>query len=215
VPPRICTAGTQFALFWSSLGASNKELEMEPITIVVIVVAVVLIAAALWYAFQMQNRKQLKAKFGPEYDRAVAEAGDRRSGEKELLEREKRVEALRIRTLNPQERDRFVKSWRNVQTRFVDAPVDAVQDADHLVVEVLEARGYPVGDFDQRAADISVNHPRVVRNYRAARGLAERSRTGNATTEDLRKAMVHYRELFEDLLEVEGTTQEVKVDKAS
>jgi hypothetical protein len=183
--------------------------------IAVIVIAALVLIAVVLYALQMRRRSHLRQQFGPEYNRTVEEIGGKRRADQELMARERRVQSLRIRALTVQERDRFVRSWRNVQARFVDAPVDAVHEADRLVVEVLEARGYPVGDFEQRAADISVDHPLVVENYRAARDLAERSRHGTASTEDLRKAMVHYRQLFEDLLEVREADREVKVEKAS
>ena len=169
--------------------------------IVIIVLALDAIAVVAWVYMQKRRSEQLREQFGPEYKRAVDQYKDRRRAEAELSEREKRVEALHIRPLSAEERGRFAEAWKSVQSRFVDEPSMAVQDADRLVNQVMEARGYPVGDFEQRAADISVDHPNVVTSYRAARATAQANERGEASTEDLRKAMVHYRALFEDLLE--------------
>jgi hypothetical protein len=179
--------------------------------VVLIIVALAVGAAAAWFYLESRRRTHLRDRFGPEYDRAIADAGDRRAAEQELARREDRVRHLEIRPLPPAERQRFAEEWGRVQAHFVDAPSDAIGDAEDLVTEVLRARGYPVGEFEQRAADISVDHPRVVENYRAARAL--RSREDSATTEDLRQAMVHYRNLFDDLL-VDPRT-EVRVERAS
>src|SRR5437660_1634748 len=160
--------------------------------IVIIVLALVAIAVVAWVYMQKRRSEQLREQFGPEYKRAVDQYKDRRRAEAELSEREKRVEALHIRPLSAEERGRFAEAWKSVQSRFVDEPSMAVQDADRLVNQVMEARGYPVGDFEQRAADISVDHPNVVTNYRAARATAQANERGEASTEDLRKAMVHY-----------------------
>jgi len=143
----------------------------------------------------------LRKRFGPEYDRVISERGDARQAESELAARQKRVDTFDIRPLEAAERDHFIDAWRATQARFVDAPAEAINDADRLVSEVMQARGYPVGDFDQRAADVSVDHPIVVENYRAARAIAVANQRGDASTEDLRQAIVHYRALFEDLLE--------------
>jgi hypothetical protein len=174
---------------------------MDQITMVAIVVGVLVLAAVGWYLWQRRRSEALQARYGSEYDRAVHQVGDKRRAESELLKRQERVEHLEIRALAAEERGRFVEQWRAVQARFVDDPKGAVGDADRLVEEVMKARGYPVADFDQRAADLSVHHPSVVANYRAARDIAARHRRGEASTEDLRQAMVHYRELFADLLE--------------
>jgi hypothetical protein len=152
-------------------------------------------------AAQRQKSDKLQKRFGPEYDRAVNEYGDKRHAEEELAAREKRVRSLDIRRLTTQERTGFANSWRDIQARFVDDPSGAIVAADRLVKEVMETRGYPMGDFEQRAADISVDHPHVVTNYRAARDIALKSRDGQVSTEELRQAMVHYRALFDDLLE--------------
>src|SRR5207248_1966430 len=138
---------------------------------------------------------------GPEYDRLANEFGSPRRAESDLERREKRVEKIHIRALTKEEQSRFANAWREVQASFVDNPSTAVSRADGLVGDLMKTRGYPVGDFEQRAADVSVDHPRVVENYRAAHAIAVRRERGEANTEDLRSAMVHYRALFEDLLE--------------
>jgi len=125
-----------------------------------------------------------------------------------LIERQTRVERLHIRPLSPEDTERFAQAWRDVQARFVDDPRGAIVDADRLVAEVMRARGYPVGDFEQRVADISVDHPNVVMNYRAARDIVQDHGRGRASTEDLRQAMVHFRALFADLLGARITTAE-------
>ncbi len=174
---------------------------MDQVTIVAIVVGVALVALVGWYLWQRQRSERLRGRYGPEYERAVHEVGDKRRAEAELVKRQERVKHLDIRALPAEERGRFVQEWRAEQARFVDDPKAAVSNADRLVEEVMKARGYPVADFDQRAADLSVHHPRVVDNYRAARDIAARHRRGEAGTEELRQAMVYYRELFADLLE--------------
>ena len=149
--------------------------------------------------------ERLRERFGPEYDRTVTQLEDRSRAEAELKAREKRVDRLDIRSLTEAERGRFAESWRSVQAQFVDDPARAIAEADRLVGEVMRGRGYPVGEFEERAADISVGHPHVVENYRAAHGIAVRSGRREASTEDLRQAMVHYRALFEELLEARAT----------
>jgi hypothetical protein len=144
----------------------------------------------------------LRQRFGPEYERAVLKHGSERKAEAKLLDREKRVEKLNIRDLDPMEYERFSKRWESLQSRFVDSPKGAVAEADDLVSSLMKARGYPVSDFDQRAADISVGHPRVVENYRSAHEIALRVGKDAGTTEDLRTAMIHYRALFEELVQV-------------
>jgi hypothetical protein len=144
----------------------------------------------------------LRQKFGPEYERAVREHGSERKAEAKLADREKRVEKLNIRELDPMERERFSRQWKSVQSRFVDSPKGVVAEADDLVSSLMKTRGYPVADFDQRAADISVDHPRLVENYRSAHEIALRVGKNRASTEDLRTAMIHYRSLFEELVQV-------------
>jgi hypothetical protein len=173
---------------------------MEAWVVVLIVAVIVIVAVVAYVGAQKRRREALKGRFGPEYDRTVSEAGDRKEAERELKEREERRAKLDIRPLEPAERERYLGSWQQTQARFVDEPQSAVREADALVMLVMRDRGYPVDDFDQRSADISVDHPRVVENYRAAHGISMANDRGEATTEDLRQAMVHYRELFEELL---------------
>jgi hypothetical protein len=173
------------------------------IVIAAAVVAVVLLAI-WWVAARKRRTSHLREGFGPEYDRTVEDTGSRRKAESELADREKRREELDIRPLAPGARDRFADRWRTVQERFVDNPTSALDDAHTLVVEVMEERGYPTDDFEQRAADVSVDHPHVVENYRAAYAISQR---GNTDTEDQRQAMVHYRALFDELLESQAANR--------
>ncbi|GAC1361176.1 MAG: hypothetical protein NVSMB3_09400 [Acidobacteriaceae bacterium] len=160
---------------------------------VVVVVAVVLL-------MRRRNSAQLKERFGPEYERTVREHGDAGKAETVLAERTKRVEHMKIRELASPDRERYAQDWAGVQRQFVDDPPGAVTEADQLVTKVMSARGYPMGDFEQRAADVSVSYPAVVQNYRAARQIVVRHSKGQSSTEDLRQAMVHYRSLFDELL---------------
>lgn len=164
------------------------------------VVVVLLVVIGLLLARQQKSR-QLKQDFGPEYRRAVTAHGDQRAAEKELRDRRRRVEKFEIRPLDPASRERYIDRWGATQRQFVDEPIAAVGEAHALVQEVMRERGYPVeDDFEQRAADISVDHPDVVENYRAAHRISLHARDGQASTEQLRQAMVHFRALFEDLL---------------
>jgi len=172
------------------------------IVIFAVVLAVILIALGLIALLWRHRSRRLRQQFGPEYKYAVRKYGDARKAEAELAAREKRVRKLEIRPLAQEEQSRFAEGWRNIQARFVDEPSKALSEADGLIKEVMQTRGYPVGDFDQRAADVSVDHPNVVTNYRAGREIAARNKSGKATTEDLRQAMMHYRSLFEELMEV-------------
>jgi hypothetical protein len=169
--------------------------------VIVAVIVIALIVAGLIVARQRRSQ-QLQEGFGPEYDRAVEErGGDRREAEAELRERRDRREKFEVRDLDPVARDRYAERWRGAQRRFVDQPGPAVGEADALVMEVMRDRGYPVAEeFDQRAADVSVDHPEVVEHYRAAHGISGRATAGEASTEDLRQAMVHFRALFVELL---------------
>jgi hypothetical protein len=163
--------------------------------------AIVIAGIAAWLFFRKRRTGKLRTKFGgAEYDRAVKEDGSRRHAEAGLKERTERVESLNIRPLAPSDRARFVESWSRVQARFVDGPGGAVTEADQLLRDVMSTRGYPVSEFEQRAADISVDHPLVMENYRTAHAIAVRQTQGQANTEDLRQAMIHYRTLFEDLV---------------
>ena len=166
-----------------------------------IVVGVVIAAIAAWFSLRKRRTERLRTQFGgSENDRAVKEDGSRRLAEAGLNERTARVEGLNIRPLAQGDRARFIESWRRVEARFVDGPGGAVTEADQLLGDVMSTRGYPVGDFEQRAADISVGHPLVLENYRTAHDIALRQRKGQANTEDLRQAMIHYRTLFEELV---------------
>lgn len=164
--------------------------------VLVAVGAVIVVALVVWQGLKTRRTRTLQDRFGPEYDRTLERAEDKREGEADLAARVKRRDELDIRPLAPAARDRYADEWRRVQTRFVDDPQGAVQEADALIQAVMRDRGYPVDDFEQRAADISVDHPHVVENYRAGHRLA-----GSADTEQQRQAMVHYRALFDELLE--------------
>jgi FtsZ-interacting cell division protein ZipA len=172
-------------------------------TVLIVVIAVAIVAGFLaWMYLARQRRERLKTRFGPEYERAVRETGDARRAESVLETREKRVSKYEIRPLTAEQSRRFGEAWRAVQAKFVDDPAAAVTEGDLLVTEVMSARGYPMSDFDRRAEDLSVDHANVVHHYREARAIAARHSKKAASTEDLRQALVHYRALFEDLLEV-------------
>ena len=175
---------------------------------------VILVIAVLAWLF-VQKRKSttadLRRKFGPEYERTVQQQGSERKAEAKLADRQQRVEKLNIRDLDPMERERFSKQWDSIQSRFVDSPRGAVAEADDLVSSLMKTRGYPVSDFDQRAADISVDHPRVVENYRSGHDIALRVGKNGASTEDLRTAMIHYRALFEELVQVSTIVERKEV----
>jgi len=167
--------------------------------IIIAVAAIVLIIIGAWLLMHRRRSDTLRSRFGPEYDEAVRTYGSRTRAEDALVARRKRMESVQIRRLQPEERDRFADQWHTVQTEFVDNPLQAIQDADRLVSELLLARGYPMAQFDQRAEDLSVDHPQVLRNYRSAHSIALRRE--QASTEDLRQGLVHYRDLFDELLE--------------
>jgi hypothetical protein len=175
--------------------------------IIVVVVAVIAIAVAAYVLYQKQQSKRLERRFGPEYAAAVQKLGSRAKAEAELKKREKRVGRLDIVPLTPAEVGRFTQSWTRLQGSFIDDPKGVLIQADQLVRELLVKRGYPMADFERRAADISVDHPAVVSNYRAAQLILSRDQRGEASTEDLRKAVVHFRALFDELL---GATTTVK-----
>jgi hypothetical protein len=167
------------------------------------VVIIALLATAVWFFSQREKQSErLQRRFGPEYARTIGELGGRTKAESELKAREKRVEQFAIIPLAPGETARFSQAWNALQGRFVDNPKGVVVQADQLVRELMLKRGYPMGDFERRAADISVEHPAVVENYRAAQAITVRDERGEADTEELRKAVVHYRVLFDDMLEV-------------
>lgn len=174
---------------------------MNTVSIIFVIVAVLAIAFAAWAILQRQKTAKLKRSFGPEYDRVMDEEKSVSRAEAELGERKRRVEKYPIRILTPEERDRFAARWLKVQERFVDDPRDAVFQADTLITEAMRSRGYPMADFEQRAADLSVDYPAVVQDYRAAHSIAVRDTQGPLPTEDLRRAMRYYRTLFEHVLE--------------
>jgi hypothetical protein len=179
----------------------------QTLLVLAVVVILVLVALAV-FLYQRKQSRQLEERFGSEYGRLVRELGNRSKAEAELKRRQQRVEGLRIVPLAPGEGARFSKAWNNLQADFVDNPQGAVAQADELVRELMQKRGYPMGDFEHRAADISVDHPAVVSNYRAAQDIRARNLRGEADTEELRKALVHYRALFDDLLEVREVERE-------
>jgi hypothetical protein len=182
---------------------TNNEMIWAIVALVAAAAVVVLMVAA-----GAQRRRarimsaELRQRFGPEYDRAVQELGSPGRAERELAARARRVERIRLHELNEADRARFAASWSRIQAQFVDDPTAAVVGANELIKEVMRARGYPSGDdFDQRVADLSVDHANVVQHYRAARALSESTGRGQVNTEDLRQAVVHYRALYADLLQ--------------
>src|SRR5690349_24141899 len=169
--------------------------------VLIVVAAVIVLAVVVWRAMTTRRTRQLQDRFGPEYNRTLDSSDSKRDAEAELRAREERREQLDIRPLPTAARDRYVSEWQRVQALFVDDPQGAVHDGDMLNQSVMRDRGYPVDDFEQRAADVSVDHPRVVENYREGHRLANASARGDGTTEDLRQAMRHYRALFEELVD--------------
>jgi hypothetical protein len=182
----------------------------EWLWIVIAVAALVILALGIWVVMSRQRRERLRGRFGPEYDRAVSEHGSHRGAEAELARREEQRERLDIVPLSPEARERYSESWRELQTRFVDEPSQSVTEADRLVTDVMRERGYPMDEFDQRVADVSVDHPEVVEHYRAAHSIHLANEGGETSTEDLRQAVVHYRALFNELLDTrESESEEV------
>jgi hypothetical protein len=176
-------------------------------TYILIITVVVLVVVGIILGLVFSRRKRsarLQDHFGAEYGHTVETMGNEKKAQIELEERKKHVEALAIRSLSASERERYLTDWTAVQSRFVDEPGQAIIDADHLIMEVMQLRAYPVSDFDQRAADISVNYPDLVTNYRAARAIALKNEQNLANTEELRQAVIYYRSLFEELLETEA-----------
>lgn len=185
-------------------------MDSHTLTVVaIVVIAVIAIAAILIWR---QRRTQfLRERFGPEYDRVVKLEGSQAKAENVLQYRQKRLEKFPLRPIDPSQRAAFTTRWNKVQAHFVDDPAGAVGEADALVNEVMSARGYPMSDFEQRAADVSVDHPQVVENYRAAHKIALLHSRGQAGTEDLRNSLIHYRLLFQDLFEDETTLKKEKL----
>lgn len=173
------------------------------VVVLVVVIVVVLLALGAWWAARQRSRRRtehLRERFGPEYEDTVRHVGSRRDAERELDERAQRRQAVDVRALDPVRAQQFAGEWQTVQTRFVDDPEGCVRQADGLVTRVMDERGYPTGDHGRQYEDISVDHPDLAADYRAAHGIAGASRRGEATTEQLREAMVHYRSLFGRLL---------------
>jgi hypothetical protein len=179
-------------------------MDTRTVVVLVIVIAAIAIAAAIVIS-RRRRSEHLRTHFGPEYDRTVQMQGNPAKAEAVLVEREQRVKKFSLRPLPPVDRERYAGEWATVQRRFVDDPSTAVTQADRLVTTVMAARGYPMTDAEQREADISVTHPNLVQNYRSARELTQRHAAGESSTEDLRQAMVHFRSLFDELLEVPKT----------
>jgi hypothetical protein len=173
---------------------------MSPTIVIILIVLALLVAAAVLYAVRSGRRKQLQNTFGPEYDRVVGDADSRTEGERELRERERRHAELELKPLSTESKAKYSVAWEEVQIQFVDAPEQAVSTADELVTRLIAERGYPTGDYDEQVATLSVEHARTLGHYRDAHAISERSKGGEATTEDLRQALVHYRALFADLL---------------
>jgi FtsZ-interacting cell division protein ZipA len=176
--------------------------------IVIAVAAAIVVLAIVWSATRAKRTRSLRDTFGREYERTVEHAGDRRAAERELRERQKEHEKLDIRRLSPEARERYARRWQSTQTRFVDDQKGAVAEADNLVQEVMKERGYPTDDFERRVADISVEHPDLVEKYRTAHGIAQASERGEASTEDMRHSVRHYRALFAELLETDDAEVE-------
>jgi hypothetical protein len=176
--------------------------------LIVVLVLVVVAAAAIYAVFEYRRRQSanLRGHFGPEYERTIADKDDKRAAERDLLARREHRARLDIRPLDPAARRNYQASWSDTQAKFVDSPGQAIREADALIILVMRDRGYPVDDFEQRSADISVDHPVVVENYRSAHAVSTANERGEATTEDLRRAMVHFRQLFEELVEVPSET---------
>lgn len=191
---------------------------LDPMTAAIAgaVVLVVVLSIAGWLYWRKRQSDRLKAQYGTEYTRAMDRLGSRAKAEADLLDREKRVHKLHIVPLSAADADRFHRDWKSLQSRFIDSPKGVLVEADRLVRELMLKRGYPMGDFERRAADISVDHPALVENYRQAHEIAARSRaTGGATTEELRQAVIHYRALFDELLEVENVAPPAELRKAA
>ena len=181
---------------------------MQVWEIVAIAVAIILVAAVGWWIYQRNRSRHLRERFGPEYDRKVAEVGDRRRAESDLARSEARVQKVKVRPLSASDRTKFLEEWRLCQARFVDDPSGAVNDADRIVLEIMRTRGYAVDDPYDRVTDVCAAYPDQAADYREANEIVIRHHRGNASTEDLRKAFVHFRSLFDAMLV--GHEDEVK-----
>jgi hypothetical protein len=173
---------------------------MSPTLTIVLIILALVVIAAIFVGVQAGRRKKLQSTFGPEYDRVVADTGNRTEAEKELRERERRHADLELKELSPESQSKYATAWEEVQIQFVDNPAEAVSTADDLVTRLIAERGYPTGEYDERLANLSVEHASTLQHYRDAHEISERNRDGSASTEDLRQALVHYRALFADLL---------------
>jgi hypothetical protein len=176
----------------------------QVLVIVIVIVGILALAAVAWF---LMRRRELQRRFGPEYDRTVDEADNRLAAEKELRDRESRHAELELRELDPEDRARYTEQWKQIQARFVDAPENAVGAADDFVTELIAARGYPTDNYDDRLSHLSVEHARVLSDYREAHDISERNQRGEATTEQLRLAVLHYRSLVTELLGDEAAEQ--------
>jgi hypothetical protein len=173
---------------------------MSPIAVIILIIVVLVVLAAIFFGVRAARRKRLQNTFGPEYDRVVADTGSRTDAEKELRERERRHAELELKPLSPESQARYSAAWEEAQIEFVDNPERAVSTADDLVTRLIAERGYPTGDYDDQLANLSVEHARTLGHYRDAHAIHLRNQKGEASTEDLRQALVHYRALFADLL---------------
>ncbi len=173
---------------------------MSPTVTIILIIVILVVLAAIVYGVQVGRRKKLQSTFGPEYDRVVADSGSRTEAEKELREREKRHAELELKPLSPESQAKYSAAWEEVQIQFVDNPAQAVGTADELVTRLIAERGYPTGDYDEKLVNLSVEHAGTLQHYRQAHEISERNKNGEASTEDLRQALVHYRALFADLL---------------
>lgn len=173
---------------------------MSGVPLIVLVIVVLLVLAAIVFVVRASRRKKLQNTFGPEYDRVVADSDSRADAEKELRDREKRHAELELKPLTPESTARYSAAWEEVQIQFVDNPGEAVATADDLTTQLIAERGYPTGDYDDQLANLSVEHAQTLGHYRDAHEISRRSKDGEASTEDLRQALVHYRALFADLL---------------
>jgi ribosomal protein L13E len=185
---------------WEYLRVKKEEYPMSPTVVIILIILALVIIAAIVYGVQITRRKQLQNTFGPEYDRVVADTGSRSDGEKQLRERERRHAELELKPLSAESRATYTVAWEEAQIDFVDHPEQAVSTADDLVTRLIAERGYPTGDYDDQLATLSVDHARTLGHYRDAHAISRRSAEGEASTEDLRQALVHYRALFADLL---------------
>lgn len=175
-------------------------MQTGPVILLAILAAIAVVAILLWVGVRRRRTERLRNRFGDEYDRTLETQGKRATAEATLQERKERVARFDIRPLSPQERGDFIRDWREVKAVFVDSPVEAVHHADRLLAAIMKARGYPMADFDRRYEDLTVDHGEVARHYREGHEITERHRLGEASTEDLRQAMIHFEALFDDLV---------------